>query len=93
MVVWGELFAAALLDTASAGEWAATLGAGTQSRVLACSAVHTSRAALAEAGSGACLVGVVLLAHAVPMTTRVGRALALRVEVASPPPPLAACRR
>ena len=55
--------------------WGLALNLG----VLACSAVHTSRAALAVAGAGACLVGVVLLAHAVAMTTRVGRALAARL--------------
>ena len=39
--------------------------------------VHTGRTAVAAAG--ACLAGAVVLAHAVGLTTRVGRALAARL--------------
>jgi nitrite reductase (NO-forming) len=79
IVVWSEHFAAALLHAVPAGERAAT------ARALALNlgilgvlgGVHTGRAALAVAG--ACLTGVVVLAHAVALTTRVGRALAARL--------------
>lgn len=79
IVVWSEHFAAALLHAAPAGERAAMF------RALALNlgilgvlgGVHTGRTAVAAAG--ACLAGAVVLAHAVDLTTRVGRALAARL--------------
>jgi len=75
IVVWSEHFAAALLRARPASEGAATV------RVLALHlgilgvlwGVHTGRPALAA--GGACLAGVVVLAHALGLATRIGRAL------------------
>jgi nitrite reductase (NO-forming) len=79
IVVWSEHFAAALLHAAPAGERAARARAlALNLGILAVlSGVHTGRAALAAVG--ACLTGAVVLAHAVALTTRVGRALAARL--------------
>jgi nitrite reductase (NO-forming) len=79
IVVWSEYFAAALLHAAPAGERTATVRAlALNLGILAVlGGVHTGRAALAAAG--ACLAGAVVLAHAVALTTRVGRALAARL--------------
>jgi nitrite reductase (NO-forming) len=79
IVVWSEHFAAALLHAAPAGERAATARAlALNLGILAVlSGVHTGRTALAAAG--ACLTGAVVLAHAVGLTIRVGRALAARL--------------
>jgi nitrite reductase (NO-forming) len=79
IVVWSEHFAAALLHAPPVGARAAT------ARVLALNlgilavlgGVHAGRGALAAAG--ACLAGVVVLAHAVALTARVGRSLAARL--------------
>jgi nitrite reductase (NO-forming) len=79
IVVWSEHFAAALLHTAPAGERAAT------ARTLALNlgilgvlgGVHGGRPSLATAG--ACLAGVVVLAHAAALATRVGRTLPSRL--------------
>jgi len=79
IVIWSEHFAAALLHTAPVGERAAT------ARTLALNAgipgvlggVHGGRPSLATIG--ACLAGVVVLAHAVALVTRVGRALPSRL--------------
>jgi nitrite reductase (NO-forming) len=79
IVIWSEHFAAALLHTAPAGERAATV------RTLALNlgilgvlgGVHGGRPSLAA--GGACLAGVVVLAHAVALATRVGRALPSRL--------------
>jgi nitrite reductase (NO-forming) len=79
IVVWSDQFAAALLHAGPAGERAAMV------RALALNlgilgvlgGVHSGRAALAAAG--ACLAGVVVLAHAVGLATRVGGALTARL--------------
>ena len=75
IVVWSEHFAAALLRVPPASERVAT------GRVLALNlgilgvlgGVRGGRSGLAA--GGACLVGVVVLAHALGLATRVGRAL------------------
>jgi nitrite reductase (NO-forming) len=80
IVVWSEHFAAALLRTPPVSERAATartlvLNTG----ILAVlGGVHTGRSALAAAG--ACLAGVVVLAHALGLATRAGRALPARLS-------------
>jgi nitrite reductase (NO-forming) len=79
IVVWSEHFAAALLHTAPAGERAAT------ARTLALNlgilgvlgGVHGGRLGLAA--GGACLAGVVVLAHAAALANRVGRTLPSRL--------------
>ena len=79
IVIWSEHFAAALLRVAPVGERAAT------ARTLALNlgilgvlgGVHGGRPSLATIG--ACLAGVVVLAHAVALVTRVGRALPSRL--------------
>jgi nitrite reductase (NO-forming) len=80
IVVWSEHFAAALLRAPPASERVATgralaLNLGILG-VLA--GVHTGRTALAT--GGACLAGAVVLAHAVALAARIGRALPGRLE-------------
>jgi nitrite reductase (NO-forming) len=75
IVVWSEHFAAALLRTPPASERVAT------GRALALNlgilgvlvGVHTGRPALAAGGAG--LAGAVVLAHALALAARIGRAL------------------
>src|SRR5829696_7437928 len=79
IVVWSEYFAAALLHTARTGERAATI------RTLALNlgilavlgGVHGGRPGLAA--GGACLIGVVVVGHAVVLATWIGRALPSRL--------------
>jgi nitrite reductase (NO-forming) len=79
IVVWSEHFAAALLHTARTGERAATI------RTLALNlgilavlgGVHGGRLGLAA--GGACLIGVVVVGHAVVLATWIGRALPSRL--------------
>jgi nitrite reductase (NO-forming) len=79
IVVWSEQFAAALLRTAPVGERAATARALVLNLgVLAVlGGVHAGRPVFTAAG--AWLVGAVVLAHAVPLAARTGRALAARL--------------
>jgi nitrite reductase (NO-forming) len=79
IVVWSEHFAAALLRTAPVGERAATARALVLNLgVLAVlGGVHSGRPVFTAAG--AWLVGAVVLAHAVPLAARTGRALAARL--------------
>jgi nitrite reductase (NO-forming) len=80
IVVWSEHFAAALLRTRPVSEGLAT------GRALALNlgilavlgGVHTGRSAVAA--GGACLAGVVVLAHALGLATWVGRALPGRLS-------------
>ena len=79
IVVWSEHFAVALLHTAGTGERAATI------RTLALNlgilavlgGVHGGRPGLAA--GGACLIGVVVVGHAVVLATWIGRALPSRL--------------
>jgi nitrite reductase (NO-forming) len=79
IVVWSEHFAAALLHAAPAGERVAT------ARTLALNlgvlgvlgGVHGGRPGLTTVG--ACLAGVVVLAHAAALATQFGRALPSRL--------------
>jgi nitrite reductase (NO-forming) len=75
IVVWSEHFVAALLHTAPAGERAAmTRTLALNLGVLAVLAgVHAGHPSLAAAGAS--LTGMVVLAHAVTLATRIGRAL------------------
>src|SRR6266545_1431569 len=79
IVVWSEQFAAALLRTAPVGERAATARALVLNLgVLAVlGGVHAGRPVFTAAG--AWLVGAVVLAHAVVLAARTGRALAARL--------------
>jgi nitrite reductase (NO-forming) len=79
IVVWSEHFAAALLRTAPVGERAATARALVLNLgVLAVlGGVHAGRPVFTAAG--AWLVGAVVLAHAVVLAARTGRALAARL--------------
>jgi nitrite reductase (NO-forming) len=80
IVVWSEHFTAALLRAPPASERVAT------GRALALNlgilgvlvGVHTGRTALAA--GGACLAGAVVLAHALTLAARIGRALPGRLE-------------
>jgi len=79
IVVWSEYFAAALLHTARTGERTATI------RTLALNlgilavlgGVHGGRPG--RAAGGACLIGVVVVGHAVVLATWIGRALPSRL--------------
>jgi nitrite reductase (NO-forming) len=75
IVVWSEHFAAALLRARPVSERAATARALTLNLGIlgVLGGVHTGRTGLAAAG--ACLAGVVVLAHALGLATRIGRAL------------------
>jgi nitrite reductase (NO-forming) len=79
IVVWSEQFAAALLRTPASSERAAL------ARVLALNlavlavlvGVHVGRSALTVAGAG--LLAVVVVAHALSLTTRIRRSLTARL--------------
>jgi nitrite reductase (NO-forming) len=75
IVVWSEHFAAALLRAAPASERTATARALALNLgvVAVLGGVHTGRPALTAAG--AWLVGAVVLAHAIALGSRIGRAL------------------
>jgi nitrite reductase (NO-forming) len=80
IVVWSEHFAAALLRTPPASERVATgralaLNLGVLGVLVG---VHSGRTALAA--GGACLAGAVVLAHALALATRIGRALPGRLS-------------
>jgi nitrite reductase (NO-forming) len=79
IVVWSEYFATALLRTAPVGERAATVRALTLNLgiVATLAGVATGRSALAAAGAG--LAGVVVLVHALPLASRIARALPARL--------------
>jgi nitrite reductase (NO-forming) len=80
IVVWSEHFATALLRTAPVGEWAATARALALNLgiVAVLAGVPTGRPALAAAGAG--LAGVVVLAHALTLASRIARALPARLS-------------
>ena len=80
IVVWSEHFAAALLRAAPVGERAATVRALALNLgiVAVLAGVPTGRTALAAAGAG--LAGVVVLAHAVGLASRIARALPARLS-------------
>ena len=80
IVVWSEHFAVALLRTAPASERTATaralaLNVGV---VAVLGGVHAGHAVLTAVG--ACLAGAVVLAHAIALAARIGRALAARLR-------------
>jgi nitrite reductase (NO-forming) len=79
IVIWSEHFAAALLHTAATGERAAMARAlALNLGILAVlGGVHAGRPTVAAAGG--CLAGAVVLAHAVTLITRIGRALPARL--------------
>jgi nitrite reductase (NO-forming) len=79
IVVWSEHFAAALLRAAPVGERAAAARALALNLgiVAVLAGVPTGRTALAAAGAG--LAGVVVLAHAVGLASRIARALPARL--------------
>ena len=80
IVVWSEHFAAALLRAAPVGERAATVRALALNLgiVAVLAGVPTGRTALAAAG--AVLAGVVVLAHALTLASRIARALPARLS-------------
>jgi nitrite reductase (NO-forming) len=80
VVVWSEYFAAALLRTAPVAERAATLRALALNLgiVAVLAGIPTGRAGLAAAG--AALAGVVVLAHALSLASRIARALPSRLS-------------
>jgi nitrite reductase (NO-forming) len=80
IVVWSEYFAAALLRTAPVAERAATLRALALNLgiVATLAGIPTGRTGLAAAG--AALAGVVVLAHALTLASRIARALPARLS-------------
>jgi nitrite reductase (NO-forming) len=80
IVVWSEHFAVALLRTAPASERTATARALTLNVgvVAVLGGVHAGHAGLTAVG--ACLAGAVVLAHAIALAARIGRALAARLR-------------
>src|SRR5215218_8729194 len=80
IVVWSEHFAAALLRAAPVGERAATVRALALNVgiVAVLGGVPTGRTTLAAAGAG--LAGVVVLAHALTLASRIARALPARLS-------------
>jgi nitrite reductase (NO-forming) len=80
IVVWSEHFTAALLRAPPVAERTATARALALNLgiVAVLAGVHTGRPALAAAG--ACLVGLVVLGHALALATRIERALPARLS-------------